>query len=97
MSRMLIVVTHLLGARHLLPLRAARSGGDRDGAAPQAERLNALGWGEMIPDVELSSAALAAAVGRALECPRHGPVPTWLDGADRTVVTVEGRLQRSAR
>lgn len=40
---------------------------------------------------------LAAAVRRALERPRHPPVPIRLDGAGRTVAIVEDRLQRSAR
>jgi predicted glycosyltransferase len=63
----------------------------------RAERLSALGWGEMIVEAELSAHSLAAAVRRALEAPRRNPAPIPLDGADRSVAIVEELLQRRAR
>jgi predicted glycosyltransferase len=63
----------------------------------RAERLSALGWGEMIVEAELSPESLAAAVRRALTAPRRDPVPIGLDGAERSVSIVAELLQQSAR
>lgn len=62
----------------------------------RAERLSALGWGEMIGEAELSPQAVAAAVRRALAAPPREPVPIGLDGADRSVAIVEELLRRAA-
>jgi predicted glycosyltransferase len=63
----------------------------------RAERLSALGWGEMIGEADLSPESLAAAVRRALTLPRRDPVPIGLDGADRSVAIVEELLRRGVR
>jgi predicted glycosyltransferase len=55
----------------------------------RAERLAAMGFGEVLTEAELSPASLAEAMRRTLRRPRPGSGTISLDGAARSVAIVE--------
>jgi predicted glycosyltransferase len=64
-------------------------GGNETEQRLRAERLVARGHGELLLETNLSPAALADAVSRALRRPRSDPATIRFDGAERSVAIVE--------
>jgi predicted glycosyltransferase len=63
----------------------------------RAERLSAMGFGEVVLESELSPETLASAVRAALNSPMRSAPQIRLDGAERTVATIETLLESSAQ
>jgi predicted glycosyltransferase len=59
----------------------------------RAERLSAMGFGEVVPESELSAETLASAIRAVLESPVRSAPRIRLDGAERTVATIETLLE----
>lgn len=61
----------------------------------RAERLQALGLAEILPEKGLTSAHVKEAVEKALAAPRRGPVSLDLDGAEKTAGIIRSMIAES--
>jgi len=61
----------------------------------RAERLQALGLAEILPEKGLTAAHVKEAVEKALAAPRRGPVSLDLDGAEKTAGIIRSMIAES--
>ncbi|MBB4192049.1 putative glycosyltransferase [Rhizobium aethiopicum] len=61
----------------------------------RAERLQALGLADILPEQGLTSAHVKEAVEKALAAPRQGPVSLDLDGAEKTAAIIRSMIAES--